>query len=187
MTITRRKARQELVRDLFFVLIGIAIAGIMSGTGALEWLLTFFGGEIIASFVAGIFFTSIITVAPAAVVLAKIAEHTPYLQVAIFGGLGAMFGDLLIFLFIRDRLSEDIMKAFKPKLLKHIISSFHFGFLKWLAPIVGALFIALPLPNEIGLTLLGVSRINTFLLIPLSFILNAVGILTIIWLNAQLI
>ena len=71
---------------------------------------------------------------------------------------GAMLGDLIIFFFIRDRFADDIIHSMKPSVSRHVLNSFHLGFLKWISPILGALIIASPLPDEFGLTLLGLSK-----------------------------
>ena len=55
----------------------------------------------------------------------------------------------------------------------------HLKFFKWLIPFMGALVVASPLPDEIGLAMMGFSKIRTSLFIPISFLLNFLGILVI--------
>ena len=50
---------------------------------------------------------------------------------------------------------------------------------RWLIAFLGALIIASPLPDELGLTMMGFSKIKTSLFIPISFLLNSLGILII--------
>ncbi len=170
-------ATQELAKDVFFILVGIAIAIVLSNSGAIDMLVSFLGGQIIASFAAGIFFTSAFTLAPATIALAHISEHTPIFEVALSGGLGAMCGDLLLFIFIRDRFGDDLRAAFKSSFLsRHFISSFHVGFMKWLSPLIGAVIIASPLPDELGLGLMGLSKTRLYVLMPISFVMNVIGI-----------
>ena len=97
-----------------------------------------------------------------------------------------MFGDLVIFYFIRDRFSEDFINSFGSKFIKHFFSSFHVGFYKWLSPIIGALIIASPLPDELGITLLGFSKAKTVTLMLVSFIGNILGIYLIVWFSGIL-
>jgi hypothetical protein len=92
-----------------------------------------------------------------------------------------MIGDLILFLFIRDRFADDLAASFKPSLARHILSSFHLGFLKWLAPVVGALIIASPLPDELGLGLMGISKTKIAILLPVSFVMNFLGICALVW------
>jgi hypothetical protein len=46
-------------------------------------------------------------------------------------------------------------------------------------PFLGALIIASPLPDELGLVFLGISKLKTRYFLPLSFVLNFFGILII--------
>lgn len=169
------RARHELVKDLFLIFIGAVIAVLLAKSGVIAWLVNILGGHIIASFIAGIFFTSVFTIAPAAVALVSIV-NVPIVTVAFWGALGAMIGDLIMFFFIGDRFAEDLLDSIKPSVTRHIINSFHFGFLKWLSPILGALIIASPLPDEFGLALLGLSKTKLSVLIPVAFAMNFVGI-----------
>ena len=175
------KARRELRKDFFLIITGVALAIFLSRIGFIAWFINVLGEPAIASFVAGIFFTSVFTVAPAAVALANIeAVNT---TVAVFGALGAMFGDLVLFYFIKDRFANDLLNSLKPSLVKHFLKSFHLGFLKWLSPILGALIIASPLPDELGLTLLGLSKTRLAILMPVSYAMNLLGIILILWFN----
>ena len=72
------------------------------------------------------------------------------------------------------------MNTIKPSKLRHIMHSFHFGFLKWLSPIIGALIIASPLPDEFGIAFLGMSKVKTAVLMPISFFMNLIGIYALI-------
>jgi hypothetical protein len=163
------------------ITIGIFLAILLSKTGILDLVINnFINHYVLASFVAGVFFTSAFTIAPASVALVHIAEYAPLNWIAVWGALGAVCGDLILFFFIRDRFTEDLKRAIKPSTLKYIVKSFHFGFLKWLSPIIGALIIASPLPDEFGITLLGISKIRLSFLIPIAFVMNILGIYLLI-------
>lgn len=180
--------KKELKKDFIIILIGIIFAIFLSKSGLIDILLKSMGAtDIIGSFISGIFFTSSFTISPATVVLAHIGitSTSPWL-VSIFGALGATLGDLIIFLFIRDRFAEHLTLAFKHSHWKHFFSSFHLGFMKWIAPLLGAIVIASPLPDEIGLALFGVSKMRLIVLIPLTFIMNAIGIYFIVFLSKLL-
>ena len=172
-----KKNAYALAYDVVIIAIGIALTIILSKTGVIDsFIYAFRNYSIFASFLAGIFFTSTFTIAPASVALVRIAEYAPLPSVALWGALGAMFGDLILFFFIRDRFSKDLMQVLNRSTARHILHSFHFGFLKWLSPLLGALIIASPLPDELGLTLLGMSKVKVYVLMPVSFIMNAIGI-----------
>jgi len=176
----RAQAQKELFKDFFYICIGVVVAIYLTQSGLIDALIRSLGGHEFASFVAGIFFTSVFTLAPAAIALVHISESTNVLDVALLGALGAMCGDLILFLFIRDKFAKDLRSAFKPSLVRHIFKSFHLGFMKWFAPILGALIIASPLPDEFGLMLMGMSRTKLYFLLPIAFIMNVLGIYLIV-------
>lgn len=168
----------NLIRDLGIIFLSIIIAVVLAKTGILKSLFTSTQEwEILGSLLAGIFFVSVFTVAPAAVVLVEIAQANSVLLVAFFGGIGALIGDLLIFRFIKDNLSEDILYLMKRTKQERFIKIFHLKFFRWLVPFIGALIVASPLPDEIGLAMMGLSKMKTSFFIPVSFLLNFLGIL----------
>ncbi len=133
----------------------------------------------IGSFIAGIFFTSVFTLAPATVALVELSNNAMPFTIALWGALGAMLGDLLLFLFIRDVFSNDLESVFHISKLKRLVMRPHRGFLRWLLPVVGAFIIASPLPDELGLAIMGASRTRTIIILPICFIMNFFGILAI--------
>ena len=180
----KRKVKKNgyaLLFDIIIIALGILITFLLVKIGAIDALVySLRHYTIVASFLAGVFFTSTFTIAPASVALVNLAQQAPLPLVAAWGALGAMCGDLILFFFIRDRFAEDLKSAFSSRRVKHILHSFHFGFLKWLAPILGALIIASPLPDEFGISLLGMSKIRTSLLLPISYVMNFIGVYLIV-------
>ena len=132
------------------------------------------------AFLTGIFFVSTFTVAPASVVLFYLAKELALLEVALLAGLGGVVGDYVIFRFLKDRVFEELKPVFMRLggiRLSHLIST---PFFAWTAPVLGALIITSPLPDEIGVGLLGISRLRTWQFLILSLVLNSAGILAII-------
>ena len=178
--LTRAHARKNLKEDLVAIGASVALAWFLISSGALvTFLAATDAGKIFESFVIGIFFTSAFTIAPAAIFLAELSQSISPWMVALFGALGAMCGDLILFLFIRDRLTEDIKGLFPKSAVRHFLNSFHLGFWKWLSPMLGAFIIASPLPDEFGVSLLGLSRVKVAVLLPVAFVMNFLGILAL--------
>lgn len=172
--------KNNLIKDISIVALSVLIAIILVKT---EVIINIIASskqlELFGSFIAGMFFTSIFTVAPATVVLAEIAQTNSVFWVAFFGGLGAMIGDMVIFRFVKNRLSTDILYMLKKSKSERLLSIFRLRIFRWLIAFLGALVIASPLPDELGLTMMGFSKIKTSLFIPISFLLNSLGILII--------
>jgi len=103
--------QRSLFHDISIIIVSIIIGIILAKTDILINILTSTKElEILGSFLAGLFFTSVFTTVPAIATLAEIAQVTPLLWVATFGALGAVIGDLIIFQFVKDRLSERLVK-----------------------------------------------------------------------------
>lgn len=179
------RALKQFLRDLFFVILSIAFAVVLVKTPILETVLRQgASSHELGSFISGIFFTSVFTTVPATVALAEIAKANSLWLTALFGALGALLGDLFIFRFVRDNVASDfeflfneIKKERRWLKLHHRWSELHA--LRWFVPLLGAICIASPLPDEIGLTILGLSKMKTRVMVPLTFILNFFGILVV--------
>lgn len=166
----------------------IVLAIILIKTHALESLLTSFGlSPALVSFMGGIFFTSAFTSVPATVALVEVSRFTHPFFVALYGTCGALLGDLLIFRFIKMHISADLDYVLRALRWEERYLTLHHHFLKlkawrWFFPLLGALIIASPLPDELGLMILGLAKVRTRSIILLTFTLNFFGILTIAYL-----
>lgn len=168
------------MRDVGIVVLSITVAIILAQTGVLVGILTSTQEwKIFGSLVAGMFFVSAFTAAPAGVVLFEIAAANSIWEVALFGGIGGLIGDLLIFRFIKDSLAEDVCWLIQKTKQERLIGIFHRKLFTWVIPFIGALIVASPLPDEIGLAMMGLSKMKMSIFIPISFALNFLGILII--------
>jgi len=94
---------------------------------------------------------------------------------------------LHIFSFIRVSFEDEFNKLRKTKLIRSIGKVIEKSLGKklkaYLMYIFAGFIIASPLPDEIGVIMLaGLTRINARILAVLSFILNTIGILVLLWL-----
>lgn len=174
---------KRLWKDGVIIVASVIVAVLIMQSGVLDrYILGSDGLYVLNSFVSGLFFTSAFTTAPAIVVLGKLgATHSP-LIVALVGGLGALIGDLLIFSFIKSHITDDLMyflKHSKSGESRRIAHLFKYRFFRWSLGFLGALIIASPIPDEVGLALMGVSRISIGKFALVSFVFNALGILAI--------
>lgn len=173
----------HLGRDLIIIGISVLLGIFFAQTGVLENLLSSASSYIIiGSFLAGMFWTSAFTVVPASVALLEISRMNSIWPVAIAASAGAFFADIIIFRFIKDDLDEDIMEFIRHS--RFHIRRFHFLWklkaFRWMFSILGAIIIASPLPDDIGLAIMGLSKTNTHFFILTSVFLNFIGILTLI-------
>ena len=132
------------------------------------------------AFFTGIFFVSTFTVAPAAVVLYHLAGGLQPSEIALLAGLGAMVGDYIIFRFIRDRVIEELMPLLRKLHTARTRALFRSPYFSWFIPVLGALVIASPFPDEIGVSMLGLSKIRAWQFFLVTFALNALGIFLVV-------
>jgi hypothetical protein len=176
----KRNQEGNLFRDLATIIFSIFIAVLIVKTDILKYLLVLNGPmAAVGSFISGIFFVSIFTTAPATVALGEIARANSIFVTAFFGSLGSMVGDYLIFRFVKDRICEDFVFLIKKSGLKRFTAIFKTRTFHWLFAFLGALVVASPLPDELAMSMMGFAKVKTSVIIPLSFVLNFFGILSI--------
>ncbi|MHB0977866.1 MAG: hypothetical protein ACYC1K_00425 [Minisyncoccota bacterium] len=165
-----------IVASILFAMVVVkddTVYQFVSSLGDLRWL---------GIFISGIFFTSLFTTPPSIVLLGEFAQSTPLLPLAIVGGLGAVCGDYIIFHFVKDRISKDVEFLFSFSKHKRFSAVFKTHLFKFFVPFIGALIIASPLPDELGITMLGMSKVKNKVFLIISFIMNGLGIFVIGWL-----
>src|SRR3989344_5276728 len=135
--------------------------------------------EEISSFISGIFFTSILTTAPAIVALGELGQHIAPWKVAVFGGAGAVCGDILIFRFLHSPLANYIIRAAVNLRWRRLGAALEKSVFWWIVPLIGAVVIASPLPDELGLLMMGLSSMRLWNFIVLAYVMNAAGIYVI--------
>lgn len=171
---------KHLIKDLTIILASILFAVIIAQLDLIEKFLSVSENiRIIGSFVGGFFFTSIFTTAPAIVFLGEISQIEPILIVALVGAIGSVCGDILIFYLFRNHIFRDlneILGLIKNNPFKTLFKS---GYFQWLSILIGSIIIASPLPDELGIALLGVSRLKSKTFVLISFVFNFIGILLI--------
>ncbi len=176
-----REIKKRLIKDAIVIAVSIYIAVTISQSSQFENFLRIAESfRFLSSFVAGALFTSVFTAAPSAIMLAEIfMKSSSILEVSFFAALGGVFGDYIIFKFIKDDIAEDFEYIVKMSKKNKIVSLFHLDTFRWVTPFIGAFMIASPLPDEAGVTFLGVTKMKTTLFTAISFALHFAGALAI--------
>ncbi len=134
----------------------------------------------IGAFLGGILLVSSFTVAPGAVILLILVEKLNPWEIALLGGLGGVVGDFVIFKFVKDDLVQEVKPLFDKFGGKHLATLLHSKYFSWSLPVIGALLIASPLPDEIGVSIMGISKMPTWKFLLLSFVLDFIGVFAIV-------
>ncbi len=173
----RNKIPLSATSEAWVVVASIALAVWLMKSGSIAMVVAHtsqFG--LVGSFIVGLFFTSILTTAPAIVAIFESAAYVPAWELAVIGGIGAVCGDLLVFRFVKSRLVEYILRVTLHPKVRRLGARIASGPLWWLGPLGGAVIMASPLPDELGLLMMGLSHIRLIQFIPIAFAANAAGI-----------
>jgi membrane protein DedA with SNARE-associated domain len=138
-------------------------------------------------FVTGILYSFGFTAPIAAGALLSLSPQINPFLAAIVGGLGSVLADFTIFRFVRVSFESELSQLRKTKAITR--ASLRFKkytpemLREYLLLALAGFFIASPLPDEIGISLLaGFTNIEEKRLLAVSFLLNTLGILVFIML-----
>ena len=166
--------------NLTLLVISLVVTVSLLTSGYLEEVVNNIGAlGYLGIFLSGCLFVSTFTIGPGTALLFAFADSAHPVIVAGLGGIGAAVGDYVAYKFIRDKLLAELNPILKALHLYRRVNILHTKYFSWLAPAVGAVIIASPLPDEIGLTLLGMKKIHAVRFLLLAFSLNSVGIFLI--------
>ena len=170
---------------LAFVLIIIAAYFIFSNPTVSNFMLMLNGWGYFGAFISGMFFTLGFTSPISAGFFITLNPENIWLA-GILGGIGAMLMDLLIFKFIRFSFMDEFKRLKHTKTMKElnylIENTFGHKIKIYLMYALTGFFIASPLPDEAGVIMLaGLTKIKANVLAVISFILNTLGILFLLW------
>lgn len=169
--------RRRLRRDVIIIGVSVIAAFALAQSGFLQ---DFFAvtpeSTLVGVFLAGILFTSLFTTPIAIAMFLSLAPGVNLLTMAGIGALGSVVGDLVLFGLIRFTFQEDVQHLLGMPKYRRLFHVFHRRTFRWMLPFLGALVIASPLPDELGIGLMGVSRMKASTLIVISYVMNAIGI-----------
>ena len=164
-------------RNLTVLFISIILAIVLSRFQPLHDFLLHLGSlGLLGAFLGGMLFVWIFTMPTGLLILLTLNETMPSFELAVIAAIGALIGDLTIFKFVKDDLLtevQDVYNHFGGRHLTHILHSKYFD---WTLPVIGALIIASPFPDEVGVSLMGISKMKTYKFMIISFFLNFAGI-----------
>ncbi len=182
MARSHTRVGRRLVKDVIIVACSVLAAFYLSRSGFLtNFFLVNGESELIGAFFAGILFTSLFTTPIAIAMFATLTPSINIFILSLIGAAGAVLGDLTIFWLVRYTFREDAEHIMTLPKYKRFFAVFHRRMFRWVLPFVGALIIASPFPDEIGLGLMGLSRMRVRDLMIISFVMNAIGIACIGW------
>ena len=131
-------------------------------------------------FILGIFYAYGFTAVPATALLLLIAKNQNILLAGLIGGLGSLFADLTLFTLIRTSFRDEIKKLSQERCAKRLDKMVPRPLRRYLVPVLAALIIASPLPDEMGVCMLATTKVSPRLFSMLSYCLNTLGIIAVL-------
>lgn len=175
-----KRTRNILIKTAVFIT-SISLGWFLVKSGYLHSLISsILPYQFIAEFIAGMLYTSFLTSPISVAMLLVLAGEGNPIMIALLGGLGAACGDLLLVRVFRDNYKKEVDGVSRELQLQKIDNFLKKFNLEFLIPLIGAIIIASPFPDEIGLLMLGISKLEYKQIALVSFILNSAGILLIV-------
>jgi len=165
-------------RNTFFLILCAVVFIVFSQTPYFYYFNNYLDKiPLLAAVIAGVFFASTFTAIAGGMIIIHLAvSMNPFLIVAL-AGLGAVAFDTFIFLFFRHHVSHEVNLIYQEinhhSHLKKLVHTKYFG---WTLPVLGALIIASPFPDELGVSLLGLSQTSLFRFLLISTASHLFGI-----------
>lgn len=173
-------SRKLILKSAVFIL-SLSFAWWLIKSGYLQSLVeTIIPLRFVSEIVAGVLYTSFLSAPVSLAMLVILAQENNPIITALLAGMGAALGDILMIKFFRGNLYSDLNRVSKLmgfEKFNIILQKLHLSFA---LPLVGAIIVASPFPDELGLFLLGASKLRYREIALLTYILNTTGILLIV-------
>lgn len=164
-------------RDIAIVCLSIGFSVLLVHSGMLDVVFKYTESmRLVAAFVAGMFFVSIFTAAPAMVVLVKIFSVGNTFDVVLAATVGSLLGDMVILTIIKDEIGKYLIVGLKKFGQSKIIHLFKIPIVSFFTKIMGAIVVMSPFPDELGIALMGVSHLKKKHIATLLFVLDFIGL-----------
>lgn len=170
---------KKLVIKSFFFILSLYIAWYLLKSGVLNDVVsTILPIKFLAEFAAGALYTSFLTTPIALAMLIILAPNNNPILMALIGGVGACLTDLFLVKLVRDE-KKDVNLVSHELHLERINNFLAKWNLQFITPFLGAVIIASPFPDELGLLLIGASKLKYSQVAMITYILNVIAILLI--------
>lgn len=139
------------------------------------------------SFIAGFLYVFTFTAAPATVLLILLHSTQNLLLLGIIAGVGALLGDLVIYKTARAGFHNEAERFLRESKIRHVRRLIPTRIRRSVAIIIAFVVIGSPLPDEFGVAMISnFGLINSKYFIFVSFLLNTIGIFTILLIKKAL-
>lgn len=173
--------KHKKYKNLAFFVLSLLVAYFLSSYEPFHIFLLGLGKfGYLSAFIAGMLYVSMFTVATGAVMLLVLAEQYSLVELAVIAACGSVITDFLIFKYVKNSVTEEVVGLHKVLGGSHFSHVLHSKYFSWTLPVIGALIIASPLPDEVGISLMGLTKLDTKKFLVIAFIMDALGVALIV-------
>ena len=174
--------------NIALLIIGLVSAFIISRLPFFNTIISDIGKlGLFGAFLSGMLFASTFTVATGGLLLISLANTLNPLGLIFASAIGAVTADVLIFYFVKDNVADEVTPIYEKFLAHHHLKKIlHTRYFSWTLPVLGALIIASPLPDELGVSLMGISAMTFGKFALISFFSHTIGMISLILLAGTL-
>lgn len=183
----RKEARKKelshfsFFQSIFFVTMSFVVAIVLTQSPAFHMFMNALGSfGYIGAFFSGFLFVSVFTAAPGAAMLIALNETLPALPLAFIAGCGGVIGDFVIMSVLKYEAKSGINVLSQNKGILLAIHRLRHSKYRFLLTIFGAMIIASPLPDELGVSLMGLSKVRKGWFFLITFLLDFVGVYALV-------
>jgi uncharacterized membrane protein YdjX (TVP38/TMEM64 family) len=179
------KPHHHKYKNILLFLIGISLAFAVTRIPVVTSTLLHLGKlKYLGAFIGGILFVSTFTIPIGIVILITLARTLSPILLILVAGIGAVLGDLLIFKFVKQSISEEAKPIYEEveKLVgkNHLKKIIHTKYFAWTLPVIGTLILVSPLPDELGVSLMGISKLSTMKFLTIAWFSHTIGIFIVV-------
>jgi hypothetical protein len=156
----------------FIILLDSAI--VQAGLDSIQKL------QLLGMLIGGAFYTSLFTTAPGIAILLSFSDTYSPLLIASVGAFGSVIGDLIILKIFEERIGYELAPLVKKFKLKKLLRKLRRKKERNRMTVLGMMVVASPLPDELGIGLLGISHLSTIKLAVITYFLKFLGILLLV-------
>lgn len=138
--------------------------------------------DYLGGFIAGLLSVSFFTAVPAVVLMVDVALHAdlnPFVLAFVIA-TGSTVGDWLVLTFYEEKIFHELRPLFRKLGLHHVGRLFKTRYTSWILTILGAFIIISPLPDEVGVGLMGIAHFKRMAVVGVCFMLNLLGALVVV-------
>ncbi|MFA6185399.1 MAG: hypothetical protein WCT51_02835 [Candidatus Shapirobacteria bacterium] len=135
----------------------------------------------ISAIIAGAMFVCTFTVATGGLIILTLAKTLNPTELIFFGMVGAVIFDMFVFKSIKNTVDQKIKEVFKNHQFSYFKKILHTKYFAWMEPLIGILVFISPLPDELGISLLGLSKLKAYQFLFISILNHSIGMSFIVY------